>query len=150
MLSASSAMKKAGAWQSCAATRGGPPLQAAQLCKCIGLLNACVDLWQATTSPQQHTPAAQLLECLGTSSRFTARAAGKKSHNRQFEDYGDSYGQNDVVGCLLDCDSHSISYYKNGAPLGVAFQVHICSEHVIGSKLSHLAHGMHCDCAIWW
>ena len=45
-----------------------------------------------------------------------------------------------MVGCLLDCDSHSISYFKNGAPLGVAFQVHMRLEHFKGSKLSHLAH----------
>ena len=108
----------------------------------------CVDLRQATTS-QQHTSAAQMLDCLGISSTFAARAIGKKSHNRQFEDYGESYGQNDVVGCLLDCDSHSISYFKNGAPLGVAFQVRMRPECVIGSKLSHLAHGMLCECAIW-
>ena len=92
---------------------------------------------------------AEDLERWGTSSTFLARAAGKKSHNRQFEDYGDSYGQNDVVGCLLDCNSHSISYFKNGASLGVAFQVHMRSEHVIGCKMSDLAHVMLCEVTVW-
>jgi len=55
---------------------------------------------------------------------------GKKSNARQFDSYGESYGFNDVVGCLLDRDAGTISYSKNGVSLGVAFTIptHLSSE----------------------
>lgn len=49
--------------------------------------------------------------------------AGKKSNNKQFDTYGAPYGQNDVIGCLLDWDSDTISFSKNGEDLGPAFQI---------------------------
>lgn len=49
--------------------------------------------------------------------------AGKKSNNKQFDTYGAPYGQNDVIGCLLDWDSNTISFSKNGEDLGPAFQI---------------------------
>lgn len=49
--------------------------------------------------------------------------AGKKSNSRQFDTYGAPYGQNDVIGCLLDWDSSTISFTKNGENLGQAFQL---------------------------
>lgn len=49
--------------------------------------------------------------------------AGKKSNNRQFDTYGAPYGQNDIVGCLLDWDNSTISFTKNGENLGAAFQI---------------------------
>ena len=48
---------------------------------------------------------------------------GKKSNSRQFDSYGEPYGQNDVIGCLLDLNSNSVAFTKNGANLGTAFQV---------------------------
>jgi len=52
---------------------------------------------------------------------FGYGGTGKKSHNRIFEDYGESFGLNDAIGCLLDLDNRTISYTKNGQPLGEAF-----------------------------
>jgi len=49
--------------------------------------------------------------------------AGKKSTNRQFDTYGAPYGQNDVIGCLLDWDNNTVSFSKNGEDLGPAFQI---------------------------
>merc|ERR1719401_16901 len=46
---------------------------------------------------------------------------GKKSHNNNFADYGGSFGQGDVIGCIIDIDQGSISYTKNGQFMGVAF-----------------------------
>lgn len=55
--------------------------------------------------------------------RINDRHAGKKSNSRQFDSYGAPYGQSDVVGCLLDCDSGTIAFSKNGEDLGLAFQI---------------------------
>ena len=46
---------------------------------------------------------------------------GKKSHDRAFTDYGGAFGRGDVVGCMLDVQGGTISFSKNGVPLGVAF-----------------------------
>ena len=47
-----------------------------------------------------------------------------KSHHGKFEDYGDGgYGRDDVIGCLLDRESNTISYFKNRQPLGEAFRI---------------------------
>ena len=48
---------------------------------------------------------------------------GKKSNNRQFDDYGETFGMHDVVGCCLDLDKYEISFYKNGVFLGLAFRL---------------------------
>lgn len=48
---------------------------------------------------------------------------GKKSNNRQFDDYGEAFGMQDVIGCCLDLDRLEISYTKNGKPLGLAFKI---------------------------
>ncbi|KAG7333015.1 hypothetical protein KOW79_003150 [Hemibagrus wyckioides] len=51
---------------------------------------------------------------------------GKKSSNCKFEDYGQKFGENDVIGCYIDFDTSpevEISFSKNGKWLGVAFQV---------------------------
>ncbi|PNW85486.1 hypothetical protein CHLRE_03g188750v5 [Chlamydomonas reinhardtii] len=50
---------------------------------------------------------------------------GKKSHNRQFDSYGEPFALNDVVGCLLDCGEAggSVAFTKNGRPLGEAFKL---------------------------
>ncbi|XP_043926654.1 heterogeneous nuclear ribonucleoprotein U-like protein 1 [Protopterus annectens] len=49
---------------------------------------------------------------------------GKKSTSCKFEDYGTSFGPDDVIGCYINFDSDDIemSYSKNGRWLGVAFK----------------------------
>ena len=50
-------------------------------------------------------------------------ATAKKSHNRQFDDYGVKYGKNDVVTCWLDLDVEggSCGFDVNGKSFGNAF-----------------------------
>lgn len=45
---------------------------------------------------------------------FGFGGTGKKSHRRQFDDYGESFGLNDVLGCYLDLDNRTICWSKNG------------------------------------
>mmetsp|Transcript_19073 Transcript_19073/g.43313 ORF Transcript_19073/g.43313 Transcript_19073/m.43313 type:complete len:841 (-) Transcript_19073:149-2671(-) len=52
---------------------------------------------------------------------FGFGSTGKKSSNRQFEDFGEAFKEGDVIGCLLDREKQTISYTKNGLDLGVAF-----------------------------
>uniref|UniRef100_A0A8C5B9Y7 Uncharacterized protein n=1 Tax=Gadus morhua TaxID=8049 RepID=A0A8C5B9Y7_GADMO len=50
---------------------------------------------------------------------------GKKSADCKFEDFGEKFGENDVIGCYIDFDSNEeveMSYSKNGTMLGVAFR----------------------------
>lgn len=49
---------------------------------------------------------------------------GKKSNSKQFTDYGEPFGINDVIGCLLDLQKGEVSFTKNGKNLGVAFRIH--------------------------
>ncbi|XP_077297561.1 ATP-dependent RNA helicase Ddx1 [Arctopsyche grandis] len=46
---------------------------------------------------------------------------GKKSNNKQFDDFGEPFGMHDVIGCLLNLNSGEIKYTKNGVDLGTAF-----------------------------
>lgn len=46
---------------------------------------------------------------------------GKKSNSKQFDNYGEAFGMNDVIGCLLDLGKGEIKFCKNGADLGSAF-----------------------------
>lgn len=49
---------------------------------------------------------------------------GKKSNSRNFEDYGESFGEKfDVIGNVLDLNNGTISWTKNGRNLGVAFNI---------------------------
>jgi ATP-dependent RNA helicase DDX1 len=48
---------------------------------------------------------------------------GKKSNQRQFDDYGEAFGLNDVIGCALDLATGAASFSKNGRDLGIAFTV---------------------------
>eukprot|EP00061_Rhincodon_typus_P018604 g47832.t1 len=50
---------------------------------------------------------------------------GTKCSNCKSEDYGEKFGENDVIGCFLnfDADEVEVSYSKNGQDLGVAFKI---------------------------
>eukprot|EP00928_Gymnodinium_smaydae_P004896 TRINITY_DN11678_c0_g6_i1.p1 TRINITY_DN11678_c0_g6~~TRINITY_DN11678_c0_g6_i1.p1 ORF type:complete len:830 (+),score=156.64 TRINITY_DN11678_c0_g6_i1:114-2492(+) len=61
---------------------------------------------------------------------FGYGSTGKKSWNKQFEDYGEPFEDGDVIGCLLDRDAQTISYFKNGRDLGVAFKIPVDLEDV--------------------
>jgi ATP-dependent RNA helicase DDX1 len=59
---------------------------------------------------------------------FGFGGTGKKSANNKFDDYGEKYGLNDTIGCLLTSAADGsgaaqLSFNKNGADLGVAFTV---------------------------
>lgn len=54
---------------------------------------------------------------------FGFGGTGKKSNSRQFDDYGEAFGKNDVLTCLLDLERMEISFMKNGTNLGVAFRI---------------------------
>lgn len=54
---------------------------------------------------------------------FGFGGTGKKSNSKNFDDYGEAFGLNDVIGCLLDLNKGEISYTKNGKNLGVAFRL---------------------------
>ncbi|KAF5749930.1 E3 ubiquitin-protein ligase RKP [Tripterygium wilfordii] len=41
--------------------------------------------------------------------------------NKQAEQYGQSWVVGDVIGCCIDLDHDEISFYRNGASLGLAF-----------------------------
>ena len=51
---------------------------------------------------------------LGTCAQgFGFGGTGKKSHNRQFDIYGESFGLGDVIGCCLDLDDGEVSCCKS-------------------------------------
>ncbi|CAG0887653.1 unnamed protein product [Cyprideis torosa] len=61
---------------------------------------------------------------LGTCpSGFGFGGTGKKSNNRQFDSYGEAFGLNDVMGCLLNLDDMTIAFCKNGHQFGTAFHI---------------------------
>eukprot|EP00959_Pyramimonas_sp_CCMP1952_P177599 3712432-Pyramimonas_sp.AAC.1 len=61
---------------------------------------------------------------LGTDKQsFGYGGTAKKSHARQFDTYGATYGQGDVIGCLLNIANGEIAFTKNGEDLGVAFNL---------------------------
>lgn len=41
--------------------------------------------------------------------------------NKEFQTYGQLWVVGDVIGCCLNLDASEISFYRNGVPLGVAF-----------------------------
>lgn len=66
--------------------------------------------------------------CCPISKQFWAIACGtgkKISHNtsRRGSAYfrGDHFNENDRLGILLDLEQHSLEFYRNGKPLGMAF-----------------------------
>ncbi|XGW24585.1 hypothetical protein V3C99_006202 [Haemonchus contortus] len=61
---------------------------------------------------------------LGTDDEsFGFGGTGKKSTQRKFEDYGESFTTGDVMGCYLDLDNGRIWWSKNGKEFGVAFRL---------------------------
>ena len=48
---------------------------------------------------------------------------GKKSHAKKFEEYGETFGLHDVIGCWLDVGARKLGFTKNGVDLGVAYEV---------------------------
>ncbi len=50
---------------------------------------------------------------------------GKKSHSKDFKDYGAAFGEGDVIGCCISlaAGGGSIQYTKNGAALGCAYEL---------------------------
>uniref|UniRef100_UPI0037E7A8D0 heterogeneous nuclear ribonucleoprotein U-like protein 1 n=1 Tax=Semicossyphus pulcher TaxID=241346 RepID=UPI0037E7A8D0 len=56
---------------------------------------------------------------------FGYGGTGKKSSDCKFADFGEKFGENDVIGCYIDFDSGDeveMGYSKNGVWLGVAFR----------------------------
>ncbi|KAF8820530.1 putative ATP-dependent Rna helicase DDX1 [Cardiosporidium cionae] len=52
---------------------------------------------------------------------FGYGGTGKKSWNSKFENYGESFGYGDTIGCLLNRQTQTISFKKNGKFLGIAY-----------------------------
>ncbi|CAO2584590.1 Heterogeneous nuclear ribonucleoprotein U-like protein 2 [Lemmus lemmus] len=50
---------------------------------------------------------------------------GLKAENGQFEEFGQTFGENDVIGCFANFESEEVelSFSKNGEDLGVAFRI---------------------------
>ncbi|MEQ2170801.1 Heteroproteinous nuclear ribonucleoprotein U-like protein 1 [Goodea atripinnis] len=56
---------------------------------------------------------------------FGYGGTGKKSSDCKFADYGEKFGENDVIGCYIDFESSNeveMGFSKNGVNLGVAFR----------------------------
>ncbi|KAH7698167.1 ATP-dependent RNA helicase Ddx1, partial [Aphelenchoides avenae] len=61
---------------------------------------------------------------LGTDDQgFGFGGTGKKSHDGQFDDYGESFTLEDTIGCYLDLDEHTIHFSKNGKEFPPAFKI---------------------------
>ncbi|XP_040848781.1 ATP-dependent RNA helicase DDX1 isoform X1 [Ochotona curzoniae] len=54
---------------------------------------------------------------------FGFGGTGKKSHNKQFDNYGEEFTMHDTIGCYLDIDKGQVKFSKNGKDLGLAFEV---------------------------
>ncbi|XP_036435766.1 heterogeneous nuclear ribonucleoprotein U-like protein 1 [Colossoma macropomum] len=72
---------------------------------------------------------------------------GKKSCNCKFEDYGEKFGENDVIGCYIDFESGEqveMAFSKNGKWLGTCY--HVSREALAGRAL--FPHVLVKNCAI--
>uniref|UniRef100_A0A8U7MM19 ATP-dependent RNA helicase n=1 Tax=Corvus moneduloides TaxID=1196302 RepID=A0A8U7MM19_CORMO len=54
---------------------------------------------------------------------FGFGGTGKKSHNKQFDSYGEEFTMHDTIGCYLDTEKGQIKFSKNGKDLGLAFEI---------------------------
>lgn len=62
---------------------------------------------------------------------FGFGGTGKKSNNKQFDDYGEAFGMQDVIGCYVDIGNGEIKFSKNGKDLGIAFRNDIIKKDII-------------------
>ncbi|OQR75005.1 ATP-dependent RNA helicase DDX1-like, partial [Tropilaelaps mercedesae] len=61
---------------------------------------------------------------LGTDKQgFGFGGTGKKSFNKSFDSYGETFGIHDVIGCYLDLEGNTIKWSKNGVDFGTAFHI---------------------------
>jgi hypothetical protein len=58
---------------------------------------------------------------------------GNKNHDGLSVSYGDSFSGTDVIGCALDLDAGSITFYKNNVSQGVAFTGLTATSYIVGS-----------------
>uniref|UniRef100_A0A3P9PWT2 Heteroous nuclear ribonucleoprotein U like 1 n=1 Tax=Poecilia reticulata TaxID=8081 RepID=A0A3P9PWT2_POERE len=78
---------------------------------------------------------------------FGYGGTGKKSSDCKFADYGEKFGENDVVGCYIDFESGdevTMGFSKNGVNLGVAFRT--TKEELAGRAL--FPHVLVKNCAV--
>ncbi|KAG8124289.1 hypothetical protein E2320_020013 [Naja naja] len=55
---------------------------------------------------------------------FGYGGTGKKSHNKQFDSYGEEFTMHDTIGCYIDADKGQISFSKTvRKDLGLAFEI---------------------------
>ncbi|XP_073481453.1 ATP-dependent RNA helicase DDX1 [Aquarana catesbeiana] len=54
---------------------------------------------------------------------FGFGGTGKKSHNKQFDNYGEEFTMHDTIGCYVDIDGGRVKFSKNGKDLGNAFDI---------------------------
>ncbi|XP_041850279.1 heterogeneous nuclear ribonucleoprotein U-like protein 1 [Melanotaenia boesemani] len=78
---------------------------------------------------------------------FGYGGTGKKSSDCKFADYGEKFGENDVIGCYIDFESDNevqMGYSKNGVHMGVAFRT--TKEELAGRAL--FPHVLVKNCAV--
>ncbi|XP_051934842.1 heterogeneous nuclear ribonucleoprotein U-like protein 1 [Hippocampus zosterae] len=78
---------------------------------------------------------------------FGYGGTGKKSSDCKFADYGERFGENDVIGCYIDFDQGDeveMGFSKNGVELGVAFKT--TKEELAGRAL--FPHVLVKNCAV--
>ncbi|XDV19854.1 hypothetical protein PO909_025253 [Leuciscus waleckii] len=78
---------------------------------------------------------------------FGYGGTGKKSSNCKFEDYGEKFSENDIIGCYIDFESGEeveMAFSKNGKSLGPCFSV--TREELAGRAL--FPHVLVKNCAI--
>ncbi|KAM9318012.1 heterogeneous nuclear ribonucleoprotein U-like protein 1 [Pholidichthys leucotaenia] len=78
---------------------------------------------------------------------FGYGGTGKKSSDCKFANFGEKFGENDVIGCYIDFESSDeveMGYTKNGVYLGVAFRV--TKEELAGRAL--FPHVLVKNCAV--
>ncbi|KRY40549.1 ATP-dependent RNA helicase DDX1 [Trichinella spiralis] len=54
---------------------------------------------------------------------FGYGGTGKKSHLKQFDNYGEAFGLNDVIGCFINLDDREVKFSRNGKIFPVAFSI---------------------------
>ncbi|XP_026109028.1 heterogeneous nuclear ribonucleoprotein U-like protein 1 isoform X1 [Carassius auratus] len=78
---------------------------------------------------------------------FGYGGTGKKSSNCKFEDYGEKFSENDIIGCYIDFESSEgveMAFSKNGKLLGPCF--HVTQEELAGRAL--FPHVLVKNCAV--